>query len=235
MFLRSFQHHVYAYRRFVDDVCVIHDGQLTVEEMLNALNSFAPDVNVTHEDDENPQSTHFLDLAMMVTCNGAVAFETYRKPSCIYNYLPWDSCHPISTKLAVVAGECVRLLRTNSCLQSYEKHIGILIEKLLARGYDAARVRHVVAKFDWADRLKYCVKGPISGDGRSSKIVVPFKVRFSEGIPRVPISRSLVSNLHLLDEELRDSMRIVLCHLSSPNMFVLRFSKYTGEMSSSRV
>ena len=223
VFNRAFGILIYSYKRFVDDICVIHNPVLTVDLMLEVFNGFAHDVFVTHDLNEDPLETHFLDLNISLT-DSVLEYATLWKPECTYNYVPWSSCLPRESKLVIVAGEVVRFLRTNSCESSFDDSVAHFASKLLLRGYDAHAIRRVIERYPWHSKTSILARNQTSL--ACKKRIVPFKVHFAEYIDTVGISTILNRHLHLLDESLQDSLKIVQCFRSFPNMFRLRFHRF---------
>ena len=106
------KHNLDFMKRYVDDCLVIvHD--VTVEEVLEALNGWEENIVVTN-DDVQRNSTTSLDLHLTL-CEQRVRYKTYRKPKNSYMYLPRNSCHAPHIFDSIVHAELCRLRRTNDC------------------------------------------------------------------------------------------------------------------------
>ena len=55
--------------------------------LLKLLNSFDQSIVVTHENNEQPDHVHFLDIDFR--SSPTMAYSTYRKPLCSYSYTPF--------------------------------------------------------------------------------------------------------------------------------------------------
>ena len=84
---------IFSAKRFVDDLCVLHDASLSKEALSDVLNTFDESLTVTLDGDETLSRAHFLDLDLQVGGNH-VEYSTYRKRLCLSMYTPFNSCHP---------------------------------------------------------------------------------------------------------------------------------------------
>lgn len=76
----------------------------------------------------------FLDLEITLR-DGQIVYELYRKPINTYQYIEWDSAHPLACKKGFVTGEVLRILRNCSERATALKHIDFFHARIRARGY----------------------------------------------------------------------------------------------------
>lgn len=119
------------YYRYLDDILIIvQDDNANYARNLMRLAMCPLEVVFT----EPLARQSFLDLDITIK-RTEISFETFRKPINVYQYMPWSSCHPISTKQGFVFGETKRIIRTCSTYEARLKHVGIFYNCLRARGY----------------------------------------------------------------------------------------------------
>ena len=63
-------------------------------------------------------------------------------------------------------GELIRLMRTNSCQEWFEKHAEFTMSKLLERGYDRKALRSIRNNFSWSTRDVHLAERPVSAKSR---------------------------------------------------------------------
>ena len=91
----SLRSSLWLYKRFVDDVLVVHTQHVTAADILQGFNEWNVAITVTHDSSEKPEQTTFLDLKLVVR-DMQIVYETHRKPLNTYMYLPSNSCHSSS-------------------------------------------------------------------------------------------------------------------------------------------
>jgi hypothetical protein len=95
------QHNIMGYFRYVDDILVIYDDDMTdIHEVHKTLNNLTPKIKFTLEK-ENKHRINFLDLTIH-NRDGKISFSIYRKPTATDVIIPADSCHPPEHKHAAV-------------------------------------------------------------------------------------------------------------------------------------
>ena len=140
-----------------------------------------------------------------------------------YFYLPYNSNHPRSNKLAVIPTEMMRLLLTNLREQDFQKQVSFFIFRLLDRGDDIAAVRDVVAKYSWNDKALLLGR---RSEGEKKRIV-PCKFTYCPALESLRIGstlRGLQNNV--MSEAFNFKYRFVLCWQSAPNRFRERYSRF---------
>jgi hypothetical protein len=219
--MTSFRADIALYKRYIDDILMVA-SKVTLDAVLRVLNSFDEGITVTHDDSEHDKATSFLDLAININ-RGYVHYSTYRKPMCMYDYLPYNSCHDRSCKLGIFKGECVRLLKTNLKEADFEKQIEFTYRRLLDRGYDRSSLRKIRADFSWHTKKKRMVSRPAP---EARKRVMPFKMPYSDCACRLNVGKILMEHSSMLSQSFRDGHRFVLCYTANKNLFRLRYSRF---------
>ena len=85
---QSLRGQIYAYKRFIDDILIVHSDQVEVAVSVQLLNEFELGIKVTHEV-EHPLHVSFLDISIDIRDN-RLKYTTYRKPMNTYAYTPAD-------------------------------------------------------------------------------------------------------------------------------------------------
>ena len=109
--IASFGADIALYKRYIEDILIVAHN-VALHSFLEIMNSFDPDIRITHDSSETDKETSFLDVYIDIT-GGYVHYSTYRKPMCMYDYLPFSSWHDRNCKLGIFKEEVFRLLKTN--------------------------------------------------------------------------------------------------------------------------
>jgi hypothetical protein len=133
--------HYILYRRFLDDVLGLVTGSADeVAHLRHLLNNCIP--GLTFEWAVSRQSVAFLDLYVELSRTSSALSKTvhvhtcvYQKPLNAYQYIPWQSDHPVNVKKAFIKGELLRYTRTSSSYAAYKAIELLFYERLRARGY----------------------------------------------------------------------------------------------------
>jgi hypothetical protein len=220
-FTYTFHASMLVYKRFVDDILVLLDKRILMAEMLAVLNGFHANIAVTNED-EDDKSVAFLDLDISIF-GGTLDYSTHRKELAAYAYTPFDSCHAHSTLLGIVATETVRLLRTNLLQRNFNAQIWFFISKLKMRGYDVTLVRNIIKRYAWADKHEILKRSSC----RNVKQVVPLKLPYSPKLSLLHINRTFRTYEALLPPDIQASLRPMVALQTAPNLFRLRYSRFS--------
>jgi hypothetical protein len=95
------QHNIRGYFRYVDDIFVIYNDDLTdIHEVHKTFNNLTPTIKFTLEH-ENEHRINFLDITIHNKDN-KLLFSIYRKPTATDVIIPTDSCHPSEQKHAAI-------------------------------------------------------------------------------------------------------------------------------------
>ena len=219
----SFSADTALYLRYIDDILII--GRACLADILACINGFDVGIKITHDSSETGRSTSFLDLRITIT-DSSMLYETFRKPLCTYDYLPFTSCHSRSCKLGIFKVELIRLLRTNKVQQRFEKEADFTFRKLLDRGYDRAALREIRASIPWSSKQERSRNSARTTCNRKKPRVLPFKIRFSDAAHKIGIGQILASHARWLPKEFSDMHRILVCHVSNKNLFRLRYHRF---------
>ena len=167
--------------RYIDDILIICRAALC--SIPACLNDFDGSIHVTHDDAESGESSSFLDLYINASDSSNIVYETYRKPMCTYDYLPYNSCHSKACKHGIFKGEVKRLLRTNSRRESFEREVNFTFQKLIDRGYNREVLRSIRDACPWSSKHS-------QNEGKQHfvvKRVLPFKIRYSDAVHKIGI------------------------------------------------
>ena len=220
---QSFGPETKLYQRYIDDILVITATQLA--DIVELLNSFDVRIRVTHDSTQDGIGTSFLDLDISRR-GDQYEYETYRKPMCTYDYLPFNSCHSRRAMIGIFKGELIRLLRTNCHEGDFDRHADFTQSKLLERGYDRTALRKIRSELTWACKAKLIQKRPSAAS--SSIRILPFKIRYSDAVHEIGPGRLLTSLSDSLPPSFKAAHRVLLCHVSNKNMFRLRYYRFLG-------
>lgn len=163
--LRRFLQHQHTkphlLQRYIDDIFLIWTDPVdSLQVFLKELNSFHPNLCFTHH--LGHDSIDFLDLSIFkghrFNLTNILDTKTFQKQLNLYQYLHYTSNHPDKVFKAVIKGECIRYVRTNT---TYETYAAILIDfqkRLLRRNYPRMLIEKVFASVQYNNRIKYLTK-----------------------------------------------------------------------------
>ena len=98
----NFQNEVPIWLRYVDDTFTIINESKIVD-LINALNSFHPNIKFTHEI-ESDNHISFLDIKVIKNNNGSISRGVFRKNTDTNIYLHWKSFAPDIWKIGTLKG-----------------------------------------------------------------------------------------------------------------------------------
>ena len=150
--------------RYINDIFMVWtDTTDKLNSFLRDLNGFHPNLRFTHQ--QSQHSTDFLDLTIYKgtqfnTCN-ILDTKTYQKPLNLYQYLHYTSAHPPKVFKAIVRGECIRYIRTNTSYETYAAMVHAFSQRLHKRGYPNKMIKKNTAAVKYQHRqtyLKHCTR-----------------------------------------------------------------------------
>lgn len=127
-----------TFARYIDDIFMIWtDTHDTLNNFLTNLNSFHTNLSFTHE--QSPYMVNFLDLTIykgrQFHFTNLLETKTFHKPQNLYQYLHFTSAHPLKVFKAIIKGECVRYVRTNTNYETYIATVHEFKARLRKRNY----------------------------------------------------------------------------------------------------
>ena len=148
----------YYLKRYIDDILMIWTGTPSqLGSFLQNLNHFHPSLSFSHQ--QSTSSIDFLDLTIYkgpsFDFTNILDFKTFQKKLNLYQYLHFRSDHPKSIFKALVKGECVRYVKTNSTAESYNSVVHSFKKRLMKRDYPPEFVEKTTAIVKYRDRCRY--------------------------------------------------------------------------------
>ena len=157
-FIRTQQHHPLLLKRYIDDIFIIWTKSLKqLDTFLTELNNFHPSLHYTHE--HSTESTDFLDLTVYkgphFQHTKHLDTKTFQKAQNLYQYLHFTSCHQRSIHKAIIIGECVRYVRSNTTKENYNRMVQLFETRLHVRGYPPSFTKTAIALISYDNWQKY--------------------------------------------------------------------------------
>ncbi len=154
-FLRSQPFHPLQIVRYIDDIFMIWPNNTDrLNDFLSALNTFHPHLRFTHQ--QSPHTIDFLDLTIYKSFRfyftNILDTRTFQKSQNLYQYLHYTSAHPNTVFKALILGECVRYVRTNTKRETYMAMIQEFKTRLRRRDYPHQLIRSTTAIVKYQDR-----------------------------------------------------------------------------------
>ena len=78
--------------------------------------------------------------------------KTHYKPTKIFQYTHFNSCHPPGVKNGFIKGKAMRLLRTNSSKTTFEESLVKFKQRLRTRGYPKTIIERSLSEVNFAAR-----------------------------------------------------------------------------------
>ncbi len=144
--------------QYIVDIFMIWPGSThELNSFLTALNNFHPNLRFTHQ--QSPLTIDFLDLTIYKGTHFPVTnildTKTYQKPLNLYQYLHYTSNHPKSIYKAVIRGESIRYIRTNTTHETYCAMLHIFKQRLLKRAYPDRLINRLTASTKYHNRQSH--------------------------------------------------------------------------------
>lgn len=223
-FLRTQRHHPLLLKRYIDDILIIWTKpQEDLEKFLNDLNTFHPSLKYTFE--YSTENTNFLDLTIYkgphFQRTKQLDTKTYQKPQNLYQYLHYTSHHQRNVHKAVILGECVRYIRTNTTKDNYIRTVSQFKTRLQARGYPPRFIDTATAIVSYENRQRY---------------LLPSKSDLEKNIKRPPIFKCIApSQFHHLKEAILKHYSLINEHVNHPRFIALRHKTLSQDLIRAQV
>ena len=117
-FLKNEQIQSWIWFRCIDDIFFIWTAsEKELDDYLERVNNFYPNLKFTHEHERTREQINFLDVVVRVN-HGEFITNLYCKPADGHQYLHFESCHPSHTKSSIIFSQALRIRRICSMLES---------------------------------------------------------------------------------------------------------------------
>ena len=131
------------YRRYIDDLCLLLNGDFA-DMILQRAHEFHPSIRLSISA-YGTRDIPFLDVMLSVDASGQISHELYTKPRNRFQYVPYNSCHPPFVFKGVVQGEYQRYTRRCSSQVAARLHLNRLASRFQKRGYPKRLCDHAFA------------------------------------------------------------------------------------------
>jgi hypothetical protein len=99
---------------------------------------------------------------------GKLDLALYQKPDSAFLYIPMFSDHPEHVLHAFIHGECMHIVKRNSCERLFEQHHELFRYRLLARGYTHKFIGAAFSSVKYSDRYKFLFERHDAAQRKSS-------------------------------------------------------------------
>jgi len=146
------------WKRYIDNKFSLWNvDKKEIEEFIVPANSHHPTIKFTAEipDKEQLKEINFLDTTVLGKRSNKQAILDIRahfKPTEIFQYTYFSSCHPQGVRKGFIKGEALRLLRTNSSAKSLIENITQFKTHLRARDYPNNLVERITSEVKFSER-----------------------------------------------------------------------------------
>ena len=157
-FLRTQRRTPLLLARYIDDIFMLWSHTLSdLETFLTALNNFNPALHYTYQ--HSTSTANFLDMTVYkgpcFNYTNILDTRTYQKPQNLYQYLHFTSNHQKTTFKALITGELIRYIRTNTSEENFQATRQLFKQRLLAREYPEKFIDKVAAAVTFKDRQRH--------------------------------------------------------------------------------
>ena len=186
-----------TWKRFIDDVfCLWDTNKEEIEHFIEQANSYHPTIKFTAE--VSQLETTFLDTTVYkgerFEKESILDVRTHYKPTETFQYTNYNSCHTAGVKKGFVKGEALRLLRTNSSKDMFDKNIKNFRTHLISRGYPNSLVDKILSEVNFANR-----KNALTQKQKAQKKILPFVTQFQPSLPC--LKNILMDKWHLIQNQ----------------------------------
>ena len=136
------------WKRYIDNIFSLWNvDKKEIEEFIVLANSHHPTIKFTAEIPD--KEINFLDttfLGKRFNKQAILDICAHFKPTEIFQYAYFSSCHPQGVRKGFIKGEALRLLRTNSSAKSFVENITQLKTRLRARDYPNSPIERITSE-----------------------------------------------------------------------------------------
>ena len=137
--LQKAEFKLYLWWRDIDDIFFLWEhGEEKLKFFIDNINKMHPTIKFTA--DWSKTSGNFLDVKVSIA-EGVIETDLYVKPTDSHQYLLSSSCHPFYCKKGIPYSQVVRLNRSCSNNEFFDKRCNDLEKYLLERSYIEKMVR----------------------------------------------------------------------------------------------
>jgi hypothetical protein len=152
--IAHFGHHLYLYRRFLDDVFAYIDP-LFADEFMIRMNQLHP--KLKFEFSTHPTEAIFLDLNIhkgerFHGEEGIFDLKVHQKSMNLYLYIPYTSFHTDDSKRSFIQTELMRYIRNSSNQGYYNELKHTFYTRLRDRGYPHTFLEPIFNSIHYVDR-----------------------------------------------------------------------------------
>ena len=144
-------------KRYIDDFNGFFRDESTARAFIAEYGNLSDDVQITA--DVSSDSFVMLDTRASKgeqwRATGSLDLALYQKPDSAFLYIPMFSDHPEHVLQAFIHGECIRIVKRNSCEVLFGQHRELFRYRLLARGYSQKFIGTAFATVRYSDRYKF--------------------------------------------------------------------------------
>ena len=189
----------HVWKRFIDDIFSLWNIPIKeVSEFVNFANSFHRSIKFTCE--MSSERTIFLDTEVFKgprhSTHKILDLQTHFKPTETFQYTHFPSCHPFNSKKGFIKGEALRLLRTNSVKENFEKHKREFEQRLCQRGYPLTLVQKTLTEVQSCDQ-----KEALRNKTKQTKEILPFVTTYNPAAPN--LKKILVKHWLMIQQQPR--------------------------------
>lgn len=135
-----------AYKRYVDDVCIVWSGsERDLADFLLFVNTLHERITFTMEREVEGQLP-FLDL-LLTRNNNSISFDIYRKPTSTDNVIQYSSNSPFSHKFSAFNSLFYRLFKIPLSRDAFNKELTIIKEIAINNGFPLSSINKIYFKF----------------------------------------------------------------------------------------
>ena len=120
--------------------------------------------------------------------------RTHLKPTKSFQYTEFSSCHPPGFREAFIKGEAIRLLRTNSSVETFEDNNKQFKRKLRARGYPDDLSEKILSEAKFTER-----SSALQNKQKTHKRILPFVTEYRPSVPN--LKKILMAKWHLIENQ----------------------------------
>ena len=170
-----------CWKRYIDDIFSLWGTRREqITHFIEQANNHHATIKFTAEISE--EKVTFLDTIVYkgkrFNSPSILDIRTHFKPTETFQYTHFTSCHPLGVKKGFIKGEALRLLRTNSSKEIFQKRLEEFQKHLRERGYQRNLITLTLSEIHFENRKEALRQKP-----SREKTILPFVTQYQPSVP----------------------------------------------------
>ncbi|XP_041424947.1 uncharacterized protein LOC121395456 isoform X1 [Xenopus laevis] len=212
---KNYHNKILRWIRYIDDILILWSGtEQEALEFIDKLNINKLNIKLTVN--ISKQMVSFLDLSIMITEEGKLTTDNYRKETATNSLLSFSSHHPYSVKKSLPIGEFLRLKRNCSSHVLFKEQAVLLKNRLKQRGYSGKLIKRAYHRALGTEREQLLHPKTRSQQDNTVRFITTYNSNSKKINQIINKHWSVLKEDTVLDTVLQDTVSV--CYRRSPNL-----------------